>query len=150
MNAPNNDKLREAVNLHLGSKTADASKTNFEKAKTELVFTKTALSKAISLLTIEKYLEIVEQNFAGVSPAEKEATEIVDSYFIPLPTESINAAYSRAKKEAIAKLKGEVAQLRYFTFKDYSFKRKKKAPARKIRTTNFDNVRVEKRRTTKS
>ncbi len=148
MNAPNNDKLREVVNLHLGSKTANASKAAFEKAKTELVSNKTVLSKAISLLNIEKYLENVEQNFKGLSAAEKAATDMVDSYFIPLPSESINAAFSRAKKESIAKLRGEVAQLKYFTFKDYSFKKKKKAPSRKIRTTNFDNVKVEKRRST--
>lgn len=143
-----NDKLRELINSHLGPKAAAASKTNFEKAKTELVFSKTALQKAINLLTMEKYLEIVEQNFQGPNPGENSATEVLDSYFIPLPSESINAAFSRAKRESIAKLKREVAQLKYFTYKDYSFKKQKKAPAKKGRTTNFDNVVVEKKRIT--
>lgn len=148
MHAPDNNKLRELVNSHLGSKTDVASKVRFEKAKSELMFTKTALSKAIGLLSMEKYLEIVEQDAQGVPAAEKSAADIIDSYFIPLPSESINAAFTRAKRESIAKLKSEAAQLKYFSFKDYTFKKKKKAPARKIRTTNFDNVRVEKRRIT--
>ena len=119
---------------------------NFEKAKSELISTKTALAKSIRLLTIEKYLEIVELNSHGGALDENSATDTVDSYFIPLPSESINAAFARAKRESIAKLKNEVAQLKYFSFKDYSFKRKKKAPAKKLRSTNFDNVRVEKKR----
>lgn len=146
MQAPDNDKLRKVVNSHLGPEVSGASKPNFEKAKTELIFAKTALTKAISLLTMEKYLENVEQNAADLTPAEKNATDILDSYFIPLPSESINAAFTRAKRESITKLKGEASQLKYFSFKDYSYKKKKKAPARKIRTTNFDNVRVEKKR----
>ena len=143
---PNNDKLREVVNSHLGPKTGVAPKVIFEKAKSELIVTKTTLSKAISLITMEKYLEIVEQDGKGVSPIEKSANDMVDSYFIPLPSESINAAFSRAKKEAVSKLKNEVTQLKYFSYKDYTFKKKKKAPVRKIRATNFDNVRVEKKR----
>lgn len=145
MHTRDNDNLRKIVNSHLGTKAGEASKANFEKAKTELVFTKTALAKAISLLTIEKYLEIVEQG-SQAAAGENSATDIVDSYFIPLPSESINGAFARAKKESIAKLKSEVAQLKYFTFKDYGFKKKAKAPAKKVRSTNFDNVRVEKKR----
>ncbi len=148
MHTPDNNALRKVVDSHLGSKASEASKPNFEKAKTELIVTKTALTKAISHLTIERYLEIADLSAQGVAPGEKSAADIVDSYFIPLPSESINAAFVRAKKESIAKLKKEVAQLKYFTFKDYSFKRKKKAPAKKIRATNFANVRVEKKRTT--
>ena len=146
MHTRDNNDLREVVNSHLGPKAGEASNLNFEKAKSELIFTKTALTKSIRLLTIEKYLEIVELNSQVGAPGENSATDTVDSYFIPLPSESINAAFARAKRESIAKLKNEVAQLKYFSFKDYSFKRKKKAPAKKLSSTNFDNVRVEKKR----
>lgn len=139
--------LREVINSHLGLKTGDTTKSNFEKAKTELIFTKTALAKAISLLSMEKYLEVMELT-AKEATTENSAIDIVDSYFIPLPSESINAAFSRAKKESMAKLKNEVAKLKYFSFKDYTFKKKKAVSAKKIRSTNFDNVRVEKKRTT--
>ena len=148
MNAPDNNKLREIVNSYLGVTKDVTSKPNFEKAKSELIFAKTALIKKVGQLKIDKYLAILDQSPQDSDPQDKAATDILDSYFIPLPTESINAAFIRSQKEAVAKLKREVAQLKYFSFKDYSFKKKKKAPTRKIRTTNFDNVRVEKKRST--
>lgn len=148
MHKPDNDTLRKVVNAHLGANAGEASKPVFEKTKAELIFTKTALSKAISLLSMEKYLEIVDQDSKGPASDAQAAATIVESYFIPLPTESINGAFARAKKESVAKLKSEVAQLKYFTFKDYSFKKRKKVAAKKIRATNFDNVRVERKRTT--
>ena len=150
MHAPDNNKLREVVNSHLGSKAGEASKPHFEKAKSELIFNKTALTKSINILTMEKYLEITEQNALEGESGESKASGIVDSYFIPLPSETINGAFARAKRESITKLKNEVAQLKYFSFKDYGFKKKtkRKSPAKKLRTTNFDNVVVEKRRTT--
>ncbi len=147
MHTNNNDALRKIVNTHLGSKTDKVSKQSFETAKTELIFTKTALTKDIGHLTMEKFLELVEQK-SPEGAGEKSAIDIVESYFIPLPSETINAAFSRAKKQSIAKLKGEVAQLKYFSFKDYGFKKKIKTSTKKTRSTNFDNVRVEKRRTT--
>ena len=148
MHTRDNNALRELINSHLGSKTGEASKPKFEKAKLELIFSKTALNKAISHLTMEKYLKNVELDSTELPPVEKNATDIVDSYFIPLPSESINGAFERAKRESMAKLKNEAAQLKYFSFKDYTFKKKKRTPAKKIRTTNFDNVRVEKKRKT--
>jgi hypothetical protein len=148
MNTPDNDKLRAIVNSHLDLKASEASKPNFEKAKAEIIFAKTALTKSIAPLTMEKYLEITEQSSAGFASDQKVAVDYLDSYFIPLPSESINAAFTRAKRESIAKLKSEAAQLKYFSFKDYGFKKKKKTSASRIRKTNFDNVRVEKRRST--
>jgi len=41
-------------------------------------------------------------------------------------------------------LKSEVAKLKYFSFKDYCQK-KKRVPTKKKRSTNFDDVQVEKR-----
>jgi hypothetical protein len=59
-----------------------------------------------------KYLEISGKDSQAVSLGVKSAADMVDSYYIPLPTESINAGFARAKKESIAKLKSEVAQLK--------------------------------------
>lgn len=148
MNIPDNDKLRAIVNSHLGTKNGESSKPKFEKAKSELIVANNALIKEIGHLTIEKHLALLEQSPQSLAPAVKAATDIIDSYFIPLPNESINAAFIRAQKEAVSKLKSDTAQLKYFSFKDYNFKKKKKAPTRKIRTTNFENVRVEKKRST--
>lgn len=142
----NHDELRKVVNTHLGLKTGEASKPNFEKAKSELVVKKTAISKAISLLTMAKYLVLVKQDSPELAPAEQSAVDMVDSYFIPLPSETIDGAFARTKREAVAKLKSEVAQVKYFSFKDYAVKRKKTGPAKRIRATNFDNVRVERKR----
>lgn len=142
----NNPDLRKAVDSHLGSNAGNASKEVFEKAKLELIFTKTALSKAINLITMDKYLETVDQKPEGQDSGDYNAAIFVESYFIPLPSESINAAFSRAKREAISKLKNEVAQLKSFSFKDYGFRRKKKVATKKKRTINFDNVLVEKKR----
>ncbi len=147
MHTPDNNALRKIVDSQLGAKAGEASKPHFEKAKSELILAKTTLTKAINLITFERYLEVADQSAQGASTAEKNATEMLDSYFIPLPSESINAAFVRAKKESIGKLKNQVAQLKYFSFKDYSRKRKKKPPIKKVRATNFDNVRVEKKRT---
>lgn len=146
MYTENHSDLRKIINSHLGPDAGDASKTAFEKAKLELIFTKTARSKAINLITMENYLKISEQKPEDLDPGVNDAAVIVESYFIPLPSESINAAFSRAKREAISKLKSEIMQLKSFSFKDYSFQRKKKGSTKKIRTTNFDNVRVEKKR----
>lgn len=148
MYTDNHHELRNAVNAHLGLNAGEASKANFEKAKSELIFKKTAISKAISHLSMEKYLEIVGQDSQPVTPVEMSAVAMVDSYFIPLPSETIDGAFARTKRETIAKLKNEVAQVKYFSFKDYSVKRKKTGSAKKIRSTNFDNVRVERKRTT--
>lgn len=144
----NHPELRNAVDSHLGIKAGEATKVRFEKAKSELIAQKTAISKSISLLTMDKYLEIVGQKSPATSAVEKSAAELLDSYFIPLPSESINAAFARAKKEAAAKLRLESAQLKVFSLKDYSVKKKKKVAAKKIRATNFDNVRVERKRST--
>ena len=130
----------------MGQNAGDASKAAFEKAKSELIFTKTARSKAINLITMDNYLKIAEQKPEDLAPDVYDAANIVESYFIPLPSESINAAYSRAKREAISKLKSEIVQLKSFSFKDYSVQKKKKGSTKKMRTTNFDNVRVEKKR----
>ncbi|HEX9776608.1 MAG TPA: hypothetical protein VGA63_00530 [Geopsychrobacteraceae bacterium] len=142
----NHPELRNAVNVHLGLDTGEASKASFEKAKSELIVEKTAISKTISHLTMEKYLEIVGQKSKVTAPLEKGAAEMVDSYFIPLPSESIDAAFARSKREAIAKLRSEASRLKVFSFKDYCVKRKRAVTAKKIRTTNFDNVRVERKR----
>ena len=48
----NHPDLRKVVNAHLGLNAGEASKTNFEKAKLEIIVKKTAISKAISLLTM--------------------------------------------------------------------------------------------------
>jgi len=149
MYTENHPDLRRVVNAHLGANADEASKATFEKVKLEIISAKTALSKAISPLTMEKHLEIVGLDSQAVPPGVKSAVDMVDSYFIPLPSESINAGFARAKRESIAKLKSEVTQLKYFSFKDYSVKRKKMASVKKVRTTNFDNVRVEKRKSTK-
>ncbi|MCW8891876.1 MAG: hypothetical protein OQL18_00980 [Deltaproteobacteria bacterium] len=141
--------LRRVVNAHLGPNAGEASKAAFEKAKSEIISAKTALAKAISLITMEKYLEIAGKDSQTVAHGVKSAVDMVDSYYIPLPSESINAAFARAKRESIAKLKNEVAHVKYFSFKDYSVKRKKMVSAKKVRTTNFENVRVEKRKSTK-
>ena len=141
--------FRRVVNTHLGLNTGEASKATFEKAKSEIIFAKTALAKAISLLTMDKYLEIAGQDSQTVVDGVKSAVDMLDSYYIPLPTESINAGFVRAKKESIAKLKNEATQLKYFSFKDYSVKRKKTASAKKVQATNFDNVRVERRKSAK-
>ena len=137
---------RKDVNDHLGLKTGEASKASFEKAKSELMARKAAISKAISLLSMDKYLEIVGQKSQSVAPVVMSAVAMVDSYFIPLPSETIDGAFARTKREAVAKLRSEVNQVKYFTFKDYSAKRKKKGTIKKIRATNFDNVRVERKR----
>ena len=142
----NHPDLRKVVNAHLGLNAGEASKTNFEKAKLEIIVKKTAISKAISLLTMEKYLEIVGRDSQAVAAGEKSAVDMVDSYYIPLPSESIDAAFARAKRESMAKLKNEVTQVKYFSFKDYSAKRKKTVSAKKMRSTNFDNVRVERKK----
>ncbi len=142
----NNNALRNIVKSHLGAKTETVSRPIFEKAKTELITTKTTLFKSINLLTFERYLEVTDQSIEEADHDEKNATDVIDSYFIPLPSESINAAFARAKKESISRLKSEASQLKYFTYKDFSFKKKLKTPGRKIRATNFDNVRVEKKR----
>ncbi|PLX91926.1 MAG: hypothetical protein C0619_06875 [Desulfuromonas sp.] len=143
----NHTELRSAVNAHLGLKTGEASKENFEKAKSELILQKTAISKAVGHLSMEKYLEIVRQDGQSVARPEMSAATAVDNLFHPFPSETLDAAFARAKREAVAKLKNEVSQVKYFTFKDYCVKKKKKIAAKKIRQTNFDNVRVEKKRT---
>lgn len=148
MYTDNHPELRKAVNSHLGLKTGEATKTVFEKAKAELIHTKTAIFKAIGLLNMEKYLEIVGPKSQLASPLEKDAADMLDHYFIPRPSESIDAAFARAKRESIAKLKNQAAQVKHFSYKDYCVKRKKATPARKARATNFDNVRIEKKRTT--
>ncbi|HKJ04273.1 MAG TPA: hypothetical protein VJ974_01650 [Geopsychrobacteraceae bacterium] len=142
----NHTALRKDVNDHLGLKTGEASKANFEKAKSELIAKKTAISKAISLLSMDKYLEIVGQKSQSAAPVVLSAVAMVDSYFIPLPSETIDGAFARTKREAVAKLKSEAAQVKYFSFKDYGVKKKKSSAAKKIRATNFDNVRVERKR----
>jgi len=144
----NHTVLRKAVNAHLKLKSGTAEKPNFEKAKSELIAGKTVISKAINHLSMEKYLELVKQDTESLAPAEKSAVAMVDSYFIPLPSETIDGAFSRSKREAVAKLKQEAAQIKYFSFKDYCAKKKKKGTAKKIRATNFDNVRVERKRST--
>ena len=146
MYTDNHPDLRKVVNNHLGPNAGEATKTTFEKAKSEIILTKTALSKTINLLTMEKYLDIVGQDAQTLAPGVKNAVDMVDSYYIPLPSESIAAAFTRAKRESIAKLKQEIAQMKYFSFKEYSVKKKKMTAVRKVRTTNFDNVRVEKRK----
>lgn len=146
----NQHDLRGIVSAHLGANAGEASKVTFETAKKELIASKTALAKAISLVTMDKYLEIVGKDSPDVPPMVKSAVAILDSYYIPLPSESINAGFARAKRESAAKLKSEAAQLKYFSFKDYGVRKKKKAPAKKARATNFDNVRVEKRKSIKS
>jgi hypothetical protein len=146
MYTENHSDLRKIINFHLGPNAGDASKEVFEKAKLELIFTKTARSKAINLITMENYLKIVGQKPEELALGVNDAAAIVESYFIPLPSESINGAFSRAKREAISKLKSEIVQLKSFSFKDYSVQKKKKVSAKKMRTTNFDNVRVEKKR----
>ena len=148
MYTDNKPDLRKVVNSHLGLNAGDATREVFEKAKLELIFTRMALSKAINLITMENYLGIVGQKPEGLASGDNAAATIVESYFIPLPSESIDAAFSRAKREAISQLKNKVAQLKSFSFKDYSVQRKKKVSAKKVRTTNFDNVRVEKKRKT--
>lgn len=125
MHRDNHPELRDIVNSHLGLTNGEAPKTKFEKAKLEIVQTKTAISKAISLLTMEKYLAIVGQKAEAANPAEQGAVEMVDSYFIPLPSETINAAFARTKRESVSKLKLVVAQIKHFSFKDYSVKRKR-------------------------
>ena len=147
MNRPDNNVLRKIINTHLGPKVIEAKQPQFEQAKAELIFTKTALTKAISHLTMPRYLELVDQPSAG-DAAENSATAIVDDYFIPLPSETIRGGFDRAKKESIAVLRNEVSQLKYFSFKDYGFKKRKKNPVKKNRATNFDTVRVEKKRIT--
>ncbi|MDT8419759.1 MAG: hypothetical protein RQ754_04955 [Desulfuromonadales bacterium] len=148
MYTDNHPELRSAVNSHLGLKTGEATKTAFEKAKMELIHKKTAISKAINLLNMDKYLEIVGPQAQLATPVEKDAAAMLDDYFIPRPSESIDAAFARAKRESIAKLKNGAAQVKHFSYKDYCVKRKKAAPAKKVRATNFDNVRIEKKRTT--
>lgn len=143
----NHPELRSAVNTHLGLKTGEASKPAFEKAKAELIFQKTAISKATGHISMEKYLETVKRVSQSEDHVEKSVIAMVDSYFIPLPSETIDGAFARAKREAVAKLKSEISQLKYFSFKDYGVKKKKKGAAKKIRPTNFENVRVEKKRT---
>jgi len=150
MYTENHPDLRKIVDAHLGGNAGEASKATFEKAKLEIIFAKTALAKAISPITMEKYLEVSAKDSQEVTPGVKSAVDMLDSYYIPLPSESIDAGFVRAKKESMAKLKSEVAQLKYFSFKDYSVKKKKKASAKKARSTNFDNVRVERRKSTKN
>lgn len=148
MYTENYDELRRIVNSHLGIESGEATKAKFEKAKSEIMVEKTAFSKAISLLTMEKYLEINRQGPEQTTAVQKRTAAMLDSYFIPLPNETIDGAFARAKREAVAKLKKEVSQIKVFSFKDYSFKRRKKSAAPKGRPTNFDYVRVEKKRTT--
>lgn len=147
MYTDNHPELRSAVNAHLELTSGEASKANFEKAKSELIFTKTAVHKAISHLTMERYLEIAGQRSQEATPVEKSAADMVENCFIPLPSETIDAAFARSKLESIAKLKKQVTQLKVFSFKDYSVKRKKTGSAKKVRSTNFDNVRIERKRT---
>ena len=147
MDRPDNAVLRKVINTHLGPKVTEATQPQFEKTKTELIFTKTALTKAISHLTMPRYLELVADPSEGTA-AENNATSIVDDYFIPLPSETINGGFDRAKKESMAKLRNEVSQLKYFSFKDYGFKKRKKTSTKKKRATNFDTVRVERKRIT--
>ncbi|WP_321365965.1 hypothetical protein [uncultured Desulfuromusa sp.] len=150
MYSDNHHDLRGIVTAYLGANAGEASKAIFEKAKKEIIATKTALVKAISLVTMDKYLEIVGKDSPDVTQIVKSAVDVVDSYYIPLPNESINAGFARAKRESTAKLRSEATQLKYFSFKDFSIKKKKKAPAKKARSTNFDNVRVEKRKSAKN
>ncbi|SDZ94609.1 hypothetical protein SAMN05660420_00832 [Desulfuromusa kysingii] len=146
----NHPDLRKIVNTYLGVDAGGASKTAFDKAKLEIISTKTALAKAIGHITMDKYLEIVGKDSPDVAQIVKDAVAMLDSYYIPLPSESINAGFARAKKESIAKLKSHASQLKYFSFKDYTVRKKKKAAAKKARSTNFDNVRVEIRKSVKS
>jgi hypothetical protein len=148
MHRDNHPQLRDIVNSHLGLTTGEAPKTKFEKAKLEIIQTKTSISKAISLLNMEKYLEIVGKKTEAANSAEQGAVDMVESYFIPLPSETINAAFARCKRESVSKLKLLVAQVKHFSHKDYSVKNKKRTSTKKVRATNFDNVRVERKRMT--